>query len=347
MKHPFALCIGLLLPLLHVTAQSAGEAEPAKIYTEAPIFDFGERPISEKVTHTFTLVNRGGSLLKIHSVKPSCGCTVANISSQELMPGDSATITTALDLQGRAGSVSKHITVNSNDPMQPALTLTLKGTGVASISVTPEILNFMAFPPNAPPTRSFLVQSKNGQTFDIKGVQSAGNLVSTEVVTKQAGLEYEIKVTPIIKADTAPGSQRDLLTITTTDPQAGTLRVTAVWQIQAPFMISPSVINLVATENAPAIQRHLMVRANLETEKPLVVTKAEWPGRDDIKILLTEAGSYGWRVELRGISPVPEMNGEKVMIYTNLPGYETNAIPVKVISQADVKKMPFPASPKP
>ncbi len=346
MKYPLRLILCLMFPLSMLRAQGGGDAAPPKIYAETPIFDFGERPLSEKVIHTFTLENRGGSLLKIHNVKAACGCTVADISTRELMPGDRATITTSLDLQGRPGSVSRNITVNSNDPAQPALTLTLKGSGYASVMVEPSLLNFMAITANALPTRKLAVTSKSGEPFEIKGVQSASNLVSTEVITITPGLEYEINVTPIIKEGSAPGAFRDMLTLTTTDPKSGTLRVNVMWQIQAPLIITPSVLNLVATANSPAINRHLMVRSNSDFGTPFLVTKAEWPGREDISVLLTNAGSYGWRLEVRGIKPLPEMNGEEILVYTNMPGFETNAIPVKIVSHANVRSLPQPVPPR-
>ncbi|MEZ4852427.1 MAG: DUF1573 domain-containing protein [Bacteroidia bacterium] len=50
--------------------------------------DFGVIPQGTPVSHTFHFTNTGNKALKIESVKPSCGCTVANYSREEIQPGE-------------------------------------------------------------------------------------------------------------------------------------------------------------------------------------------------------------------------------------------------------------------
>ncbi len=47
------------------------------------------------------------------------------ISSDHLEPGASGQIKTTVETGGRSGRLEKYITVHSNDPVEPALTLSL------------------------------------------------------------------------------------------------------------------------------------------------------------------------------------------------------------------------------
>jgi hypothetical protein len=47
-------------------------------------------------------------------------------SSDHIKPGEKGRITAKIDIQGRRGTLSKSISVFSNDPRNPTVTLTLK-----------------------------------------------------------------------------------------------------------------------------------------------------------------------------------------------------------------------------
>lgn len=328
-RRPLLLALTGLMLLSHLTAEEAAAAP--QIFSEAPSFDFGSKPNSEKVIHTFVLENKGDSLLTIHNVKPTCGCTIANISTQELQPGDKAEIKTSLDLRMRSGKQVKHITVNSNDPKTPAYTLTLTGTAIPNIEINPRTLNFGMVPETDIPPRVITFKSNTGEPFNIESVLPANKKVTTEVVTVTEGTEYQIKVTPIPQEGT--GNFNDVLNIRTNLKNEGVQRVMVMWQVQPPVMVAPTQVSLVANGEDRPITRYLIVRATQEMDPDMVVTGAEWPGRDNIRLTPTNTGKYGWRIAIEGIVPVREMNNETIRIYTNVSGFETNEVPVKIISQ--------------
>ena len=99
-----------------------------KIVAQQSEFDFGQVNQGEKVTHIFVITNSGGDLLKISNVHASCGCTVANPEKDELSPGESTNLVVTFNSKGRFGKQKKLITVESNDPENPKIVLTLKGS---------------------------------------------------------------------------------------------------------------------------------------------------------------------------------------------------------------------------
>src|SRR5687767_9220834 len=78
--------------------------------------NFGRIQEGQKVALSFRFKNTGDKPLVIESVKPACGCTVADYPKQPLKPGEEGEITGEFDSQGREGQQHKEITVTTNTP---------------------------------------------------------------------------------------------------------------------------------------------------------------------------------------------------------------------------------------
>ncbi len=134
-----SLTAALLLaaaPMGFAGAAPADEPSARIEFTETA-FDFGAMYQNEEVTHLFTFRNVGKALLKIGKVKSSCGCTAAMPEKRELPPGGQ----TNLKVTFRSGSmrdrIVKHVYVDSNDPEEPRVTLTIRGEVKVEVEVSP------------------------------------------------------------------------------------------------------------------------------------------------------------------------------------------------------------------
>lgn len=107
-----------------VSPGGSGNNSPV-IYFPETQHDFGKVNEGEKVNYTFRFTNKGTSELIIKDVRSSCGCTAALLSSDTLKPGQEGTIKVEFNTQNRSGKNSKTITVQSNDPKDPAKILTI------------------------------------------------------------------------------------------------------------------------------------------------------------------------------------------------------------------------------
>lgn len=144
---------------------AAPAPEPAlapKIVCAAPAFDFGEKSNTEIVEHDYPIRNAGTLSLEIRDVHASCGCTVVKPSQNLVPPGGEASIHARLDLRGRSGLQMKTITVTSNDPETPTLSLQLKGTAVQALRTQPPSLFLGRLEPGAPRSRTFDIISARG-----------------------------------------------------------------------------------------------------------------------------------------------------------------------------------------
>jgi len=109
---------------------------PPKVAVQQSSHDFGDIKQGDVVTHSFLISNNGGDILVIKDVKASCGCTAAKPDKNELKPGESTNILVSFNSKGRKGPQTKVVTVTTNDPEQPSVTLTFQGNVI--VTETPD-----------------------------------------------------------------------------------------------------------------------------------------------------------------------------------------------------------------
>ena len=107
-----------------VSASQVSGGVPTIYFTETQ-HDFGKVNEGDKVDYTFNFANKGTTNLTIKDIKTSCGCTAALLSQDNLAPGQEGTLKVELDTKNRSGKMSRTITINSNDPKDPAKVLTI------------------------------------------------------------------------------------------------------------------------------------------------------------------------------------------------------------------------------
>jgi hypothetical protein len=99
--------------------------------------DFGTVENGPVVTHTFKLKNFGPDTIDIQSVIGACGCTAVLASTPQLAPGQEGGVQVALDTYKLSGEQAKTVTVRSNDPVRPELSLSLHGFVATDVHAAP------------------------------------------------------------------------------------------------------------------------------------------------------------------------------------------------------------------
>ena len=88
--------------------------------------DMREIKAGNVVSRSIFFDNLGGEDLIIRKVSSNCTCLQVKVSDDSLSPGQRGQITFEFDTKGRRGIDHKHITVFSNDPINPVRTITIK-----------------------------------------------------------------------------------------------------------------------------------------------------------------------------------------------------------------------------
>jgi hypothetical protein len=91
--------------------------------------DFGIVPQGEKVKITFQFLNSGDKPLYIASVRPGCGCTLADYTKSAVLPGKQGEVTAEYDSNhGKAGqTVHKQVVVTCNAKNKSTTVLVFTG----------------------------------------------------------------------------------------------------------------------------------------------------------------------------------------------------------------------------
>jgi hypothetical protein len=112
-----------------------------RIQFDQTIYDFGKTSVVTSVSGSFKFQNTGDGVLKLEPPKPSCGCTVAEVKPDTLPPGATGELPFSLNLGYYRGNLEKHITVKSNDPKTPEVSLSIKVDYTPLYELTPMTLS--------------------------------------------------------------------------------------------------------------------------------------------------------------------------------------------------------------
>ena len=94
------------------------ESSVTEVGTSETEFDFGTFPMAEKQEHVFRLKNKGSSLLVVHDVVTSCGCTKVEYGKEPVRPGESLELKVIYEAY-EAGRFIKTVTVHCNTKDSP------------------------------------------------------------------------------------------------------------------------------------------------------------------------------------------------------------------------------------
>jgi len=152
--------------------QQSSEPQP-KIEVLENTYDFGRIESNSVVRHEFTVKNVGQAPLRISIGDSSCRCTVLNLDSGDIPPGESRTVTLEFNGKDYFGPVSQHATILTNDPKQPQVTFTVKADVVKSIRVVPSEIVFSRVVKMQPAVGEAKIYVFRDQPVQVTGIELA------------------------------------------------------------------------------------------------------------------------------------------------------------------------------
>lgn len=308
------------------TEEASANQKPV-IVCDEPVFDFGEVDSSSSVTHTFVLRNDGNALLTIGKIKPACGCTVANITSKNLAPGETAEISTKLSLKNKVGAQRKTIAVDSNDPETPKLTLSMVGVSKTEVEMTPRRI----YVPNAiqgeANEETITVTSNADSPLTIQNVSTENPSVTAELTSEATGKTFTILVQT---TEALPkGQTHGRIRIETNSEKNPLLNVPFQYNVIGELAVAPNEIALVQ-QTGVQLSRNIVVRPG--TVKTFKVTEVV-PPVDTIETSVRDMAGNGYMIQLKKINPTVDLDGAKLLIRTDVEGMKEITIPFRVIKR--------------
>lgn len=106
---------------------SIGSLSAQKIEFTALEVNYGEIEQGADGVREFTFANVGDGALLITSARGSCGCTVPSYPKEPIEAGNESSVQVRYDTN-RIGAFTKFVTLTTNDPENPTVRLTIRGT---------------------------------------------------------------------------------------------------------------------------------------------------------------------------------------------------------------------------
>ena len=293
-----------------------------KLEFEKTTFDFGKVTEGDQISGKFILHNAGDAMLKIQTPETSCGCTVASVKPEALQPGETGEISFQLDLTNARGPVKKTMTVPSNDPHQPKITLILAGDVKPLFEIDPEIVFFDEVPPGEPAREAIRVRRLDGKKLAIGKAELSRPSLRAFVNTNDgttAELVVEAKGTG--KAE----EFSDILSVTLANAAKPAFHVPVAGKFVPSIKVEPS--SLLWT----GISEQKILVSSTTTNRPLMLgniasTLEELLVKVDA---VREGQSYEVTVKLPVLLPE---SAEGVLTFdTNFPDHPTITVPLRIV----------------
>ncbi len=306
-------------------AQTQPTGPAPKIHCEKPIHEFADAWAGEKVEHTFIIRNDGAATLKIPpgGVKPSCGCTLAGKFDDTIEPGKEGKIPVSLSTAKQNAQLIKTIHVQSNDPIAPDLTLTLKGNVKMRIGMEPVIgAAWGRVGPQSPASMTIKLTNNTPKPMKLQAIPLAE--------AEQKMFEFALK-------ETEPGKAAEVVVTLKKPVREG--QNTAILRIQTGITEEPEVTISCNAFMPPLVElmpTNIMAMMTPGKESNQNVSIA-YNGEGEMAIKEVKPSVSTIRTQLATATP-----GKKYNLMVTLPaGFETpNDKPASLVIDTDLKSNP-------
>lgn len=236
------------------------------------IFDLEPAPLE------FKFRNIGGGPLKVTSIKPTCGCTVAELEQTVYAPNEMGTIKVKFDPHGRQGNVARTIQVFTDSITTPSKVVTIKAFVKPVVLTMPaDMVNFEAVNKGQSAVREIRVFGRFPE-FEVSRVSISDPMMyNTEVepvgsaeVMGETLYEHLIRVT--LKDDASPGTHASTLTIRTNDERKALFSMPVMSRVIGDLELSPVRITLGRLAVGDSFDREIRVRSR--SAQPFELTGA-------------------------------------------------------------------------
>lgn len=249
-------------------------------------FDFGTVARGSKVRHTFKLVNRLDTEVRIADKRTKCGCTEVRIGAYVIPPGTQTVIEAVVDTTKFQGYKASGLTLVLDKPSFAEVDLNVTCFIRGDLTLNPGLVDFGMVPRSSvtKPTVSLMLSYSGGQpNWGITRMQTRGTQVSAKLQEqdRSPGGQVGYLLSATLDPTDALGFFKDEITLFTNDPGSPTIPISVVATVQAAVTVSPAPLVLGQVKAGQVVEKTLLVRS----AKPFKVTGVK-PSTEDFTTTL-------------------------------------------------------------
>lgn len=307
-----------------LVAVAAHARDLPRLVCDEPEYCFGTLSNTSDVPHTFVLANEGEAPLVIYRVQADCGCTRVRLEDKIIQPGEQIAVQVQLILKGRAGGQHKRVTIESNDPDQPRLALSLIGEAVAEVEVKPDRIYWGNLRSDASEVKTVDIRFDDSAPGNITGAGVISPAFAVDLETNKSGRAYRLRIRPV--PPLALGRFATNVWITTDVPRYPQLAVPMQGRVVGDIYTVPDELWL-ASNTTQSVSRLLMVQSSRKQNFKIVRVDPPLP---DMDVTVRATLFKGTRIELRNLRPLPELNGRTLTIITDCATMPELTVPFRI-----------------
>lgn len=297
--------------------------------------DFGDMKQQQTVTTTVTVTNIGAGLLQIQNVEADCGCTIPTLEKYSLAPGESTVITIEFNSKKFNGNIRKVVHIETNDPLNPIVDIMITAKVHTPLIIDPanQRLGFSQSLRGETPSRRATFTATGDKDLVISVASTRKDLFDIKITNNLDGNPKMSAMDVTLRADMAPGRQRDNVRITTNVEEFATVDIELQSWVNEELTASPQRINYRFKKSLNQSIRIAPFRKGLtfkvlsvECDLPELALKfIETIPNKEVKIIVE--GHAIAKTDPRAIKVNGRMTGT-IIIHTDLKNTPTIEIPV-------------------
>lgn len=315
----------ILVSVLIANPTSVAFAQPDQPAAPAPNLridsvsaNVGERWVDQPIQHVFKISNLGDADLQFSRIDTPNGVTAKIMPPGRLAPKSEATIHVTVDAASlQSGNFEKRLTILTNDPQHPHLTLSIAGSLRQYLEMVPQAIGFGKLDGDANRERRITIRNRAGKPVRITLDESSlDKKFHYDLIETSPGLEYELYV------DTKPpyeaGTYRGEIRLVTDLPTQPELRLGVFAIVPERIEVMPRVIALPPTSAGATAPSVHVLRVENHGSKPVRVINASC-NDPKVEVVLGEViANRKYRIQVRlPASYVVPATGASVLIKTN------------------------------
>jgi len=312
------------------------EPKPApKLVATQLVLDLGKAQKGDRLAADFVLENAGDATLKIKSVQPACGCTVASFDA-EIAPGAKGEIHAQVDTSALHGGIAKSITVLSNDPLNPRVVLTIKAQVLAFIEVSPSYARIVQVQSQPQQTASLNLWSEDGAPIEVKSVAAGESWIvatahrATADELRRDGPPEQWRLDVTLRDDAPLGPITDQLVVVTTHPKQPKLEIPLSGFVRPVLSPTPAVADFGKLDKIAQDKQRVVFKLFNFGSDPVELTGSSIDLPFVVVTTTPEEAGRRFRVELRIAPDAPKGKFEGTLkLETTSPVLPTVEVPVR------------------
>src|ERR1039458_2378840 len=310
-------------------------APAGKLQFDKTVYDFGTTSLVDSITGTFTYQNTGPGDLKIEKPQPSCGCTVASVKPDLLKTGEKGELVFTVRVSGQRGALEKHITVPSNDPQSPKISLSIKVEMKQVLDVTPANFQLGNVQQGTITNVTVLVHRTDGKKLVISKAEPSSKLLRARITPVEGTNDQSANVTIEVETEGTPRQFNENVKLSLEDSAQPVAVITVSGRLLGAVLVDPTMLYWPMTDTSSSTNSEVLPMREIKVsatrpDQPLEIKNLTTNLKDlNLELVTKDAGkSY---VVVAKFTQMPKQSVQGVISFdTNASSQPKVSVPVTV-----------------